>query len=342
MDINKNQLKIIKTRGTHYEIGFTLGKECKNQIQNIIQKEERVQNKNRYTQKRYEQALDTIKPYTDILDELHGMADGACVDFEQVARLNIIELDNQIAPGDNCSSFVVHNTDNFILGHNEDGMGETDDVFILEAQFPSGFKILSLCYYGLLPGNAVTINSSGLVISCNALTINDGQDGESKRLVARRLINSHSIEEFYAILKSTQRARGQNYILIQNNLVVDIESSATNQFLNEFSGNCYHYNNFIFPEMQRYEAASTEGKDYIRSREAAKTYQSLSNLTDIKKILSSHKNTPYSFCGHGKEGGGDLKTLASVYVDFFKKKIWIGYGLACESELQAIPFDHDW
>ncbi|MCP4754820.1 MAG: hypothetical protein GY866_28425 [Proteobacteria bacterium] len=338
---NKNKIKkikVVRAEGSYYEIGYAIGKETKNQIQRILQRKSFDEKNKSIVAKEYRAFLRYIEPYPSIMDELKGLADGSETDLESIVKLNIVELDRKRKHQDDCSSFIIKNDDTFLLAHNEDGR-EGDDIFLLRAVYPSGTEILSFCYYGSLVGFSVNLNSFGLTIMCNALFSNDVQLGEPKRVFARRLVECKTIDEAIGIIKTSKRSQGQHFTFKQFDRVVGVETSATSFQTREITENYYHCNNFIFPEMLEYDAFGKKSGFYMRTLEAEKIFQSLSDINEVKKVLSSHKNNPNCFCAHGAEKGDYSKTLGSIFLDCIKKQIWIGYGPTCRTELECVQFD---
>ncbi len=335
----KKEIRVVEAKGSHYEIGFIIGKETAKQINRILKDTRYIHDTGPKSAKMYREYMAYVNQYPDIVDELQGMADGARTDFEKIAKLNIVELNREVPHVDRCSSFIVKNEKEFIIAHNEDGV-EGDDIFLLRAVYPSAVETFSFCYYGSLPGFSINLNSSGLITICNALDANDKQVGEPKKIFARRLVECRSIEEALEIIGTSRRAQGQNFTFYQAGKIAGVETSATDFCVRKVSGNYYHCNNYIFPEMKKYDARA--GKGYLRTKEGEEAYRSLTDLGNIRKLLSSHENRPYCFCAHGEEEGDELKTLGSVYFDCIRKKIRIAYGYACRSELREVGFQHEW
>lgn len=341
MENIRKQIRVVEAKGSHYEIGFTIGKETGKQINRILKDTGYINDPDPKLAEKYREYMAYVDQYPYIIDELQGMADGAQTDFDKIAKLNIVELNKEVPHVDNCSSFIVKNEKEFIIAHNEDGH-EGDDIFLLRAVYPSGIETFSFCYYGSLPGFSINLNSAGLITICNALHANDKQVGEPKRIFARRLVECRSIDEAIEIIGTSRRAQGQNFTFSRAGKIMGVETSATNFCVREVSGNYYHCNNYIFPEMKKNDAHNGTGEGYLRTIEGKKVFRSLTDLGDVRKLLSSHKNRPYCFCAHGSEEGDQLKTLGSVYFDCIRKKIWVACGYACRSELREMSFNHEW
>jgi len=341
MNADKNRILEINASGSYYNIGFITGRHTKQEIHQLLEKYEAGQPKDSQQGKLFDEYMAYVEPYAFITDELKGMADGAGVEFEQIARLNMVELNLHQSRIDDCSTFIIKNETTHLLAHNEDSI-EGHDIFLLRARYPSGTEILSFCYYGSLVGFSANINSHGLIILCNALHANDKQLGEPKRVFARRLVECHDIDDALEIIKTSTRAQGQNFTFVQHDRIVGVETSATAFSVREISGNEFHCNTYRYPDMIGYEDADRAAGGWHRNQEGQNDFISLQDFHSLKAILSSHKNRPYAFCAHGDQEGDKLKTLGSIFFDCRKKEIWAGYGFTCCADLEKISFRHEW
>lgn len=330
-------IKIIEASGSYYEIGFTVGQQTKEEIHQLLATTGRATADDLESIQRYSDFLPFVLKYPNIKDELQGMADGSGLDFETLVKLNIVELNKTPSVDLQCSTFYITNSSQHAIGHNEDGRDE-DDIFLLKADYPSGTQILSICYFARLPGFATNINSNGLVMTCNALTSNDKKIGIPKVILARLMIECHSIDEVLNVLKNNDRAQGQHFLIISEEKIVGIEVSASNFQVQEIHSNYYHCNNYLYPEMLEFEAGDVGCKGYLRTKSGKCVYKSLQTIDDIKETLSSHDNQPFSFCSHGSSSEGGLLTLGTLIINLKSKEISIGYGATCKADWIKVNF----
>lgn len=331
------KLRTIEASGSHYEIGQRIGQETRDEVHVLAGRLPRTSADAPTTRARYAEYMKHVEPFPFIMDEVRGLADGAGLPFEVIARIQIVELNRPLPKADGCTTLVVKDADRTIIAHNEDG-GQADDVFMLKATYPSGMRVQAVCYVGSLPGHAPFVNSHGLVCTCNALTPSDFRVGEPKRIFCRRVMDAEGIDEAIETLNSSMRAQGEHFVLAQAGRVVSIEASATDMRVTDIVANDYHCNNYLRPEMLCYEAENPSSNSFTRSAEAQRACGGLHTVPDLRAALSSHANHPHCFCRHN--GGG--KTLACILLDCTEKRILVGHGPTCQAELEEFTVDWEW
>jgi hypothetical protein len=330
------KLRTIEASGSHYEIGREIGRQTRDQVHALAGRLRRTSADDATTCARYAEYMWHVESFPFIMDEMRGLADGADLPFEVIARIQIVELDRSLPKADGCTTLIVKDADRTIIGHNEDG-GQADDVFMLRATYPSGMRVLAVCYVGSLPGHAPFVNSHGLASSCNALTPTDFRVGEPKRVFCRRVMDAAGIDEAVETLTGSIRAQGENFVLAHGERIAGVEASATDLRVTEIAANDYHCNNYVHPDMLQYEGSDASSETFIRSAEAQRVCGGLHTVSDLHAALSSHANHPDCFCRHN---GG--KTLACVYFDCTEKRILIGHGPPCQAEMEEFAVDWEW
>ncbi len=327
-------IALIEAEGTPYEVGLQIGRRMGERVRALADAVPRARTENAGILKRYAAYLAHVKPYPTVMDELRGLADGAELPFDVVARIQFVELDRPLPDADGCTTLIVRDGERTLIGHNEDG-GKENDVFVLKASYASGLRVLALCYVGSLPGHAPFVNSHGLLSTCNALRPSDFRIGEPKRSFCRRVMEARGIDDAISILRSSTRAQGENWVFRQAGRIVDVETSATALQVRDITANAYHCNNYLFEEMVQFEAQPPSSNTYTRSREAQSVCGGLRSLDDLRTALCSHANEPNCFCRHPN-------TLGCVLFDCAEKRILIGHGPTCRAELREFSVDWPW
>ncbi|XP_050527413.1 uncharacterized protein LOC126897679 [Daktulosphaira vitifoliae] len=203
--------------GTHYEVGFSVGRTYKSMINDYLQKYSPLQNYLKLFEepegrKIYEESLSaTEKYFPQYIVELRGIADGSQAPFEQ---LFLVALDDTLPMSLNkeyvdkgpvgCSSLMINQLNGQFLGHTEDAFSASEDNFyiiaahIIPSKNESGGvfkareeKFEALAYAGHLPGLASGHNYHGLVFSINTLSVSKNVRGRIPReFITRALLSS--------------------------------------------------------------------------------------------------------------------------------------------------------
>lgn len=329
------KIEVITAKGSYYEVGFSVGEKTRDKILELIDSFDQIKLNDKKNLERFEMFLSNIKKYPNVVQQLKGMADGSGASFEDLAKLNTVELNKKIP--ENCSAFIVKKKEGYIIGHNEDARSY-NNIYLLKAEYPD-IKIISMCYYGGLPGLSANLNSYGLFMSLYSSSSNDSKMGTPKRVVANMLLSCKNFDDAVELLRNTERALGQSFIFAQGSDVWVVESSATDLFIQKIEGSFYHCNNYLFKPMKKYEDRKFGTSTFKRSSEALRVYKELKTLEDIKRELSSHINEQDSICRHGTSPGKN-KTLGSFFYDSDKNKIWVGFGPTCQAQL--IEVEQNW
>ncbi|XP_065219745.1 beta-alanyl-dopamine/carcinine hydrolase [Planococcus citri] len=197
MDIplgRRNAIPILYTRGTHYDVGFDVGRTFKGIIQDYVQHNSQLNNEyiplheTEKGKKVYEDILKCCNlNYPQYVREIQGTADGSDVPFYKLLLLHIghiipvvlgIDCGNENTCG--CSSVCCNEPAQAILGHTEDAYADSlSHFYFVSAHIicdePQGKwkvseeRFVSLCYAGHLPGFTMSYNYDGLVYSINVI-----------------------------------------------------------------------------------------------------------------------------------------------------------------------------
>ncbi|XP_050546832.1 uncharacterized protein LOC126908630 isoform X1 [Daktulosphaira vitifoliae] len=216
----RNAIPIHYVRGTHYEVGYSMGRTFGQMIKEFIKDYTPLQEENLKLfmepegQIIYEESLElTRKYFPQYIIELQGIADGAQVSFEE---LFLMALDDTLPLNMNknyvdkgavgCTSLIINQPDGQYLGHTEDALAETEDnYYIIAAHVMPGEdelngvfqareeKFEALAYAGHLPGYASGHNFHGVVFSINTIFVTKPLRGRIPReFITRALLSSRA------------------------------------------------------------------------------------------------------------------------------------------------------
>jgi hypothetical protein len=121
--------------------------------------------------------------------------------------------------------------------------------------------------------------------------------------------------------------------------VVDVEGSATaSATLEPTDGALAHTNDYLHPDMERFEGSPHAEGSRTRCRSAerllAETAGEKLTVERLRALLSDHEGSPDSLCRHD----GYAKTVFWCVADVTDGVITYGRGNPCESEAQTYAF----
>jgi len=343
---------IIHVRGSHREIGRQIGESFREQINHSIDDARMI----------IKQTYDTLsltwegariqaskympfaqERYPQYLQELHGIAEGANVLFDDLAVVNAMEAVTMDALHlTKCTSIAVNETrtadGHVFVAHNEDWLPEDEqDVFIIHAKPDDEPTFLAMTYGGLLPN--IGFNSCGIAQCCDSVYPNDYRIGIPRVVASRAVLGARNLGEAFRHALAPQRAAGYNHLLAnENGELYCIEVSAKNfGILYADDGVLVHTNHYLDAKMQ---AIEDEPDDLICTRlryfRALRLIQQTNShtLLTIQTIQRDHTNYPYSICNHDTEYIDPLdreKTINAMIIDLTTRAMHIAWGNPCEN-----------
>ncbi|EFA00578.1 beta-alanyl-dopamine/carcinine hydrolase [Tribolium castaneum] len=226
-------IPIIYTRGTHYEVGFDVGRNFASIIQSFLEQSTSLHEDflpaydTPEGRKAYEDTLNCVKAnFPQYIDELQGTADGAKVPFHELFLLHMDNIilnarqEDGLKQPYGCSTICVNRGGQEILGHTEDALKETlNHFYFVSAHIisdkPQGRwnvteeKFTSLCYAGHLPGYTMSYNHHGLVFSINTLSAKNLRPGKTPRhFLTRALLAAENFVQAQQILRDSGNGAG--------------------------------------------------------------------------------------------------------------------------------------
>ncbi|XP_050083525.1 uncharacterized protein LOC126570075 [Anopheles aquasalis] len=223
----RQAIPILYTRGTHYEVGYDVGRTFGAIIKNFLQLSGPLNESylplynTDEGRKVYNATLESVKrSFPQYIRELEGTADGAQVEFHKLFLLHLDEILPVAVDGTNsinqpigCSTICVNEPDCEILAHTEDALSEVlNHYYFVSAHIvsdsPQGKynvieeRFTSLCYAGHLPGYTMNYNHHGLVFSINTLSARTLVSGKTPRhFITRALLSAENFIQAQQILR---------------------------------------------------------------------------------------------------------------------------------------------
>lgn len=271
------RLQIIKASGNNYEVGYEIGSKLKSRIKILSQKSlPKIKN---YNKKITPFLKYTKRKYPELIEELKGLSDGSDISFELMFAFNCREaFENKY---ERCTTIV--DPDRKIIAHNEDWNGDISNIYILKAKIKN-LKIISLNYALELSGTSVAVTAD-IIQTINDLSSNDMQIGIPKNFIARKILETKSIEEIESVLNS-KRASGFNHIIKTHEGFFNIETTSKKYFIEKIEEKFTHTNHYL-SMLREFEATKSKTTKIRlkRSIELLKTKQYMKILS-TKPVLS--------------------------------------------------------
>jgi isopenicillin-N N-acyltransferase-like protein len=341
--------RIIHVGGSPYDMGFEHGKACREQIEYAVRKAllQEINKRNQYT---FEDAVARAKPYMDLgrkfaphLDEeLHGIADGAELSYEEICLLQVrseLSYPESLSAAAECSTVAIqsHRTRNgeTLVGANVD-MGEQLESLgvVLHLEPKHGPRILTWTLAGVV--GQTGLNSAGLARCGNVLFALGWRTGVPTTFLFRCLLEQETLQEAVVLCSSAKRAKSNNILLADSgDQVVDIEMTVDGErLLFPMNGVLFHTNHYVHPELEKFDRY-TEQEDSRQRRARLGELLASEELFDeasLGQLLSDHANPPHTICKHADGNKQAIKTVASCVMTPALGRMCVSFGNPCSNE----------
>ena len=332
--MRKQEIPLIEASDTNYNAGYKIGQRCKSRIERLIETSKRKYSSItgrpfEYFIRRSERMLDICrKGYGKYIEEIKGITDGAGVDFDEYFALNF--EDEVIDFAEKCTTLCLKNGDDVYLGHNEDWTNDfLDKLYILKLKQRGKPDVLFLSYLGPPQFIIASLNSAGIAFTGNSLYITH-KLGIPEALMLRAMADAKNVKEAVSDLIVKPREMGMNSMIISRDKVVDVENSLNKSAVIEVKKDWFvHTNHPLKLKGEHYKNSLVR---YNRASEILENADD-KNINLIKKILSDHRNSPYSVCRHSKKNS-EWATIASVIIDIARMRMLISHGNPCKNEFR--------
>ncbi|XP_059618007.1 beta-alanyl-dopamine/carcinine hydrolase [Phlebotomus argentipes] len=220
-------IPVLNTRGTHYEVGFDVGRTFASLIREFLTLSEPLNNtylplyNTSEGRAVYNETLNSVRAsFPQYIRELEGTADGAQVEFHKLFLLHMDDITPKAVAGRNsvdqpigCTSICVNQPGEELIAHNEDTLPEVMNFFYLVSAHivcdePQGKhkvkeeKFTSLCYAGHLPGYTMGYNHHGLIFTINTLSADTLHSGKTPRhFITRALLSADNFVQAQHIIR---------------------------------------------------------------------------------------------------------------------------------------------
>jgi len=297
-------LKVVEAQGSYRECGRAFGLACKENISYRLDRDAPLTALATHREELNGVDERCRKWYPEYVQELEGIAEGSGADYWRLLLLNTPEL---LERESGCTSIAVSKGDSLYLVHNEDGVSEerTEDCTLLHYILPN-VSFYAFTYDGELAGGSYSWNSHHLYFSVNYLEpISLDIDGwVSRNFVARKMVETSSVEDAIKVLESGQDGCGYHYYIGQDDKLFSIENFHNEVSVREVSGTDVHSNHYLHPAFLN---RGNRGEHTEVRLERAQ--ELVSQGKDPLQILTDRANAPLSICTEKNEALHTISTF---------------------------------
>lgn len=357
-------LPVIYLRGTPREQGLEHGQQLKARIKhNLGVYYERFKTEV-YLER--PEVLRRANLYAQVIKErspayyaaMQGVAEGARVEFEDIAALNVryeilyyeFGVGEAQAGIDGCTSFALlpERTDpkHLMMGQSWDWIPQVKGA-VLQTEEANGLKTLSFTEAGIV-GGKIGLNSEGLGLCINGLaSLMDDWTTLDKPFHVRcyDILRQSRFEEAKGVILDEARPGSANFLIAQvPDKVLNLESAPkVANALEPEHGVLTHTNHFSDPK--KLGLAELENEFWENScKRRARMDEMLASkerfsVDDLHSFLRDHENHPNSVCRHEDDAFGPEEhyiSVTSVLMDLEDRVLWISDGPPCENPFERL------
>jgi isopenicillin-N N-acyltransferase-like protein len=338
----------IHLNGEPYTIGYKHGKILRSKIQEFLNDKFAHINLIRHEKLSKNEIFELVHKYAilieedlpQIAEEIHGLAKGAHITYEEAVLLQIRReiIGHSSSTGGECSliASMDHNK-RATIAQTIDLNGEMvhlGQVFRITSSKKNIPEILLYSFAGLL--GYVGLNSSGLAIGINFVLADGWKPGVSPYLLVRHLLNLHTLEECIAELKRIRRSSSRSLTICDKSNLAIIEMTV-NELRIIPGTNLSRTNHFLHEDFKMKDQMNIFSRNAsILRLQKLNTYMEETNWstdTDVLfDIFSDHSLYPVGLCAHSEGKIGREDTVAAVVLKPSSGLIATRKGHPCTSE----------
>lgn len=364
MEINGNKINIVQISGDHFSRGVKYGTICKNDIIINIElcKDLCMAYRKIDISKIYEEVkkfIPTLKKYDrNIFDELTGIAQGAEVNIEDIALLNLrSEIMNKLwginCIHEGCSTFAINlnNENKTFVAQTWDWMNISSNrmIILVEKDDERDYTFLSVTEAGIIAN--VGINNRGMSILLNYISVLETsyKGAPYHFLLHRALMADNSFEAMKEMVRSPIAFAIHIMTCDIDQNVMSFEITSTGTDVKKMDEKYLCHTNHVLSEKLKCRVISnelsTDSKyrlDFLNECLSKLSEQDSVDVKDIYSILSFHSDE-VSICKHiNKNEKYGISTIFSVIYEYKNDsfpEMYISFGEPCKKYIQKIDIE---
>ncbi len=292
----------------------------------------------------YVEAATSAFPH--LVDQLHGMAEGADQPFLDVFFANafeevygVVELGNVTAtPLERCTDVVLRSDGRTLLGHNEQWYaGDEGAVGLVLDVSDDAPAVLAPMVAGTLP--LVGLNEHGAAFGTMSLSALDEKVGVPRALVARHLLDARDPADALERATPEHRAGGYSYLCaFPGGDACVIETTATTAARLDLT---VHTNHSLAPTVAAKACAPSAGSQSRLARAQKLSETTSVTVEGMTALLADHDAEGQHICVHPDPDEGDegATILFAMVCESETRSMWLARGHACTTPFERFTFD---
>jgi isopenicillin-N N-acyltransferase-like protein len=284
-----------------------------------------------------------------LIDEIHGLAEGAKLDFADALAAQLRGELGPVADGA-CTSFAIGPAatanGETIVGQTSDNPPELMDFgYTLRVTPDDGRPAFVMWTFGGMLGY-FGVNTHGVCHFANSLGGGPKWKFALAHYPLKRLIfEQTNLDEVQQLMRRFPVCSNGNYMLGDDSgAILDVEMTSDGPFLLDNAGKDFlvHSNHYLCSEHacdENFEHSLPDSFFRLdRMTELIREKAGSITVDDVKTMLADHGNYPTGVCRHPGEGTSHVMldangcTVAAIIVEPMQGKLHVARGNACENE----------
>lgn len=319
-------LPYVKLSGTPYEIGLGHGAFAKTQIAKAIAAYSKLYKEARgveWTEARLraENYMELLSSYSEILQELQGIADGSGRDLLDILTLNVRSEITMVDISDGCTSLAQRSSEGVnYVGQNWDWIPDVDETTLWIELCQTGKPtLLFLAEAGII--GKYGFNSSGLAIMLNAISASEVSYTKLPiHFTLRRALECGSVDETIEYLNREGCASCANLLMGDTKRICTVEVSPGGIAViqpDETTGVVSHTNHLLDENLDRKfpygEPMLSSKTRYDRLLQMNATGNMDASFQSFRLRLGDVENAPQSICRYPDLKATGLARCCTLY-----------------------------
>jgi isopenicillin-N N-acyltransferase-like protein len=311
--------------------------------------------------RRYISPIRAFRP--EYLEEMHGIAEGSGLRFEDVFALNVRSevmfaakarqaLSLPVAGAGECTAFAAlpeKPGGHVLIGQNWDWLLHSfETVVVLEARQIGKPAYVTVVEAGLLA--KLGMNSAGIGLATNAVVtdLDRGEPGIPFHVLLRSVLDAETVTDALAGLQAGFRSSSANYVLASaDGVALDVEAAPGDFSRLSVSGPedglLLHTNHLLHAQPGVTDVSLWAMPDSAVRLQRARSLVGESDRSReaLTAMLSDHADRPGSICAHPDERQPMLEqaaTVASAVMDLNERRLWLADGQPCRMPYRELDY----